>query len=90
MWLAELSRLVYRHDIEEDTRPPYPGRIHFLRQAGLEQRAFTHLGKNQYEGDACPVRDAARIRGAGVPRHPAKLQGRQDRPGMRNSAVGHG
>jgi triacylglycerol lipase len=40
MWLAELSRLVYRHDIEEDTRPPSPGRIHFLRRAGLEQRAF--------------------------------------------------
>jgi triacylglycerol lipase len=40
MWLAELSRLVYRHDIEEDTRPPSPGRIHFLRRAGLEQCAF--------------------------------------------------
>ena len=40
LWLAELSRLVYRHDIEEENFPPRPGRIHFMRQAGLEQRAF--------------------------------------------------
>jgi triacylglycerol lipase len=40
LWLAELSRLVYRLDVEEANPPPRPGRSHFLRRAGLKQRAF--------------------------------------------------
>src|SRR5690348_1185635 len=40
LWLAELSRLVYRHDIEEDDPPPRPTRTFFLEKAGLKQREF--------------------------------------------------
>jgi triacylglycerol lipase len=40
LWLAELSRLVYRHDVEEDNFPPRPGRSHFLKRGGFKQRAF--------------------------------------------------
>lgn len=39
-WLAELSRLIYRHDIEEDTVSPQPTRASFLAKAGLRQLAF--------------------------------------------------
>jgi triacylglycerol lipase len=39
-WLAELCRLVYRHDVEEDDPPPLPARSAFLAQAGLRQVAF--------------------------------------------------
>lgn len=42
LWLAELSRLVYRHDAEEDVPPPLPTRTHFLEHAGLTQRRFFH------------------------------------------------
>ncbi len=38
--MAELSRLVYRHDCEEDEVPPQPGREYFLQRAGLRQRRF--------------------------------------------------
>lgn len=40
LWLAELSRLVYRHDIEEDDPLPQPTRTSFLEKAGLKQREF--------------------------------------------------
>jgi triacylglycerol lipase len=40
LWLAELSRLVYRHDVEEVNPPPRPRRSHFLQRAGLRQCAF--------------------------------------------------
>jgi hypothetical protein len=40
LWLAELSRLVYRHDIEEDTPPPQPTRNSYLVNAGFKQRQF--------------------------------------------------
>lgn len=40
LWLAELSRLVYRHDIEESNPPPRPTRRGFLDKAGLQQRRF--------------------------------------------------
>jgi triacylglycerol lipase len=40
LWLAELSRLVYRHDKEEDSPPPLPTRTHFLEHAGFTQRQF--------------------------------------------------
>jgi hypothetical protein len=40
LWLAELSRLVYRHDVEEDDPPPCPPRSRFLEKAGLHQRRF--------------------------------------------------
>jgi hypothetical protein len=40
LWLAELSRLVYRQDIEEETIAPQPTRVGFLDKAGLKQRAF--------------------------------------------------
>ena len=39
-WLAELSRLVYRHDIEESPFLPQPRRTDFLAQVGLRQVAF--------------------------------------------------
>lgn len=37
---AELSRLVYRHDIEEDAVPLEPRRAEFLQSAGFRQIAF--------------------------------------------------
>lgn len=40
LWLAELSRLVYRHDSEEDNPQPQPTRTHFLENAGFKQRQF--------------------------------------------------
>jgi hypothetical protein len=40
LWLAELSRLVYRHDIEEDDPPQQPARASFLEKAGLKQLDF--------------------------------------------------
>ena len=40
LWLAELSRLIYRHDIEEEDPPPQPTRTSFLESAGLKQRRF--------------------------------------------------
>ena len=36
----ELSRLVYRHDLEEDNPPPQPTRTSFLVKANFEQRKF--------------------------------------------------
>jgi len=39
-WLAELSRLVYRHDVEEESSPPQPTRSSFLAKARLRQRRF--------------------------------------------------
>jgi hypothetical protein len=40
LWLAELSRLVYRHDAEEESPPPQSTRTHFLENAGFKQRQF--------------------------------------------------
>lgn len=40
LWLAELSRLVYRQDIEERIFISQPTRASFLDKAGLKQRAF--------------------------------------------------
>jgi hypothetical protein len=40
LWLAELSRLVYRHDIEEDEPSWQPTRTSFLDKVGLKQRDF--------------------------------------------------
>lgn len=40
LWLAELSRLAYRHDREESTHPPQPTRTSFLINAGFRQRQF--------------------------------------------------
>jgi triacylglycerol lipase len=39
-WLAELCRLIYRHDIEEQRPPPHPTRSSFLSKVGLRQVAF--------------------------------------------------
>jgi hypothetical protein len=39
-WLAELSRIIYRHDVEEEPDPPKPRRSTFLARAGLHQLAF--------------------------------------------------
>ena len=47
LWLAELSRLVYRHDAEEDSPVPQPSRASFLEKNGLRQRKFF----NSYETD---------------------------------------
>ncbi len=40
LWLAELSRLVYRHDAEENIPPPLPTRTSFIVSAGFRQRQF--------------------------------------------------
>ncbi|MFA5825309.1 MAG: lipase family protein [Gallionellaceae bacterium] len=40
LWLAELSRLVYRHDAEEDTPPPQPTQTGFLAKSGCTKRQF--------------------------------------------------
>jgi len=40
LWLAELSRLVYRHDTEEENSAPQPTRSHFLNITGFRQRQF--------------------------------------------------
>jgi triacylglycerol lipase len=39
-WLAELCRLIYRHDVEEQQPPPQPTRSSFLTKVGLRQVAF--------------------------------------------------
>ena len=39
-WLAELSRLIYQHDVEEEPNPPRPTRTSFLAKVGLRQLAF--------------------------------------------------
>ncbi len=41
-WLAELCRIVYRHDHEETDRPREPTRTALLEQAGFTSRAFFH------------------------------------------------
>lgn len=43
-WLAELSRLVYRHDREENHPPPPPTRQQYLEGAGLRQVQFFRAG----------------------------------------------
>jgi hypothetical protein len=43
--LAELSRLVYRHDMEEATPPPQPTQSYFLEQAGCTRRQFFNSRK---------------------------------------------
>lgn len=40
LWLMELSRLVYRHDHEEDVPPPEPTRRSYLELAGFRQVRF--------------------------------------------------
>ena len=40
LWLAELCRLVYRHDSEEDNPPPSPTRASYLKKAGFRQLDF--------------------------------------------------
>ncbi len=40
LWLAELSRLVYRHDIEEEDPPPRPTRREILESVGFRQLSF--------------------------------------------------
>jgi len=45
LWLAELCRLVYRHDVEEQSPPPQPTRASFLAKAGLRQRCFFNSRK---------------------------------------------
>lgn len=47
LWLAELSRLVYRHDAEEDSPVPQPTRTSYLEKAGMRQRRFF----NDYDTD---------------------------------------
>ena len=40
LWLAELSRIVYRRDVEENAAPPQPTRTSILARAGFRQRGF--------------------------------------------------
>ncbi len=40
LWLAELSRLAYRHDREENNPPPQPTQTEFLEKAGCARRHF--------------------------------------------------
>ncbi|HYM61071.1 MAG TPA: lipase family protein [Thermoanaerobaculia bacterium] len=49
-WLAEISRLVYRHENEGDRREPTPSRTEFLRKAGLTQIRFFDSEKTGTQG----------------------------------------
>ena len=49
-WLAELSRLLYRHDIEESPFLPQPRRTEFLAQVGLRQVAFFNAKREGTKG----------------------------------------
>jgi pimeloyl-ACP methyl ester carboxylesterase len=49
-WLAELSRLVYRHDIEESATPLQPLRSQVLAAAGLRQLAFFQAPNTDTQG----------------------------------------
>ncbi len=40
LWLAELSRPVYRHDAEENTPPAQPTQTEILKKAGCTKRQF--------------------------------------------------
>jgi len=40
VWLMELSRLVYRHDVEQDAPPPMPARSTYLANNGFRQLNF--------------------------------------------------
>ena len=40
LWLAELSRLFYRQDVDEVMFAPQPTRASFLEKVGMKQRAF--------------------------------------------------
>lgn len=44
LWLAELSRIVYRHDREEDTPPPTQTQTDILANNGFKQRIFFRSG----------------------------------------------
>lgn len=48
-WLAELCRLIYRHDVQED-KPLTPLRSTFLSKAGLRQRIFFNSPKTGTQG----------------------------------------
>ncbi len=47
LWLAELSRLAYRHDHEENDPPPQPTQSSFLEKAGCTRR---HFFQSQHTG----------------------------------------
>lgn len=49
-WLAELSRLIYRHDVEEVAAPLQPLRSRFLADAGLRQLAFFQAAETGTQG----------------------------------------
>src|SRR5262249_29958292 len=49
-WLAELCRLIYRHDIEEDKSPPSPLRSTFLAKVGLRQQSFFNSPRTGTQG----------------------------------------
>ena len=40
LWLAELSRIAYRRDIEEEAKPVQPTRTSLLARVGLQQQSF--------------------------------------------------
>jgi len=49
-WMAELCRLIYRHDLEEDASPLAPHRSAFLSKAGLRQRVFFNAPETGTQG----------------------------------------
>ncbi|HET6789703.1 MAG TPA: lipase family protein [Aquabacterium sp.] len=40
LWLAELSRIIYRRDVQEQRMPPHPQRSRFLDEVGLKTIGF--------------------------------------------------
>ncbi|HEX5374368.1 MAG TPA: lipase family protein [Aquabacterium sp.] len=40
LWLAELSRIIYRRDVQEQRVPPHPQRSRFLDEVGLRTLGF--------------------------------------------------
>lgn len=50
LWLAELSRLIYRRDVEEENPPKQPTRSGLLATAGLRQVAFFRSEETDTQG----------------------------------------
>lgn len=62
LWLAELSRIVYRHDSEEDSPPPQPTRDSFLARAGLRLRRFFKADKELVRARAMLVESTSALK----------------------------
>ena len=69
-WLAELCRLIYRHDVGERRPPPHLTRSSFLTKVGLRQVAFFDLRDFRRDLETLPTP----VGGAGVRVHDGFLR----------------